>query len=53
MLISEIENSYIKSIVEPGEMVGVIAAQSIGEPTSQMNLDSKYLLVKEEMILVH
>lgn len=42
MLISEIENSYIKSIVEPGEMVGVIAAQSIGEPTSQMSLDSKH-----------
>ena len=42
MLIDEVENSYIKSIVEPGEMVGVIAAQSIGEPTSQMNLDSKH-----------
>ena len=41
-LISEIENSYIKSIVEPGEMVGIIAAQSVGEPTSQMNLDSKH-----------
>ena len=41
-LINEIENSYIKSIVEPGEMVGVIAAQSVGEPTSQMNLDSKH-----------
>jgi DNA-directed RNA polymerase II subunit RPB1 len=42
LLIREIENSYIKSIVEPGEMVGVIAAQSVGEPTSQMNLDSKH-----------
>jgi len=41
-LIDEIENSYIKSIIEPGEMVGVIAAQSVGEPTSQMNLDSKH-----------
>ena len=41
-LINEIENSYIKSIVEPGEMVGIIAAQSVGEPTSQMNLDSKH-----------
>ena len=41
-LIKEIENSYIKSIVEPGEMVGIIAAQSVGEPTSQMNLDSKH-----------
>lgn len=42
LLIEEIEHSYIKSIVDPGEMVGVIAAQSIGEPTSQMNLDSKH-----------
>ena len=41
-LIKEIEESYIKSIVEPGEMVGIIAAQSVGEPTSQMNLDSKH-----------
>ena len=41
-LIDEIENSYVKSIVEPGEMVGVIAAQSVGEPCSQMNLDSKH-----------
>ena len=41
-LMKEIENSYIRSIVEPGEMVGVIAAQSVGEPTSQMNLDSKH-----------
>jgi len=41
-MINDIENSYIKSIVEPGEMVGVIAAQSIGEPTTQMSLDTKH-----------
>jgi|UniRef100_A0A6C0IUM0 DNA-directed RNA polymerase II subunit RPB1 len=41
-LIDDIENNYIKSIVEPGEMVGIIAAQSVGEPTSQMSLDSKH-----------
>ncbi|KAH7649449.1 DNA-directed RNA polymerase III C1 subunit [Cryptosporidium bovis] len=29
---------YMKSIVEPGEAVGAIAAQSIGEPGTQMTL---------------
>ncbi len=41
-MIKDIENSYIKSIVEPGEMIGVIAAQSLGEPTTQMSLDTKH-----------
>ncbi len=40
--------NYNKAIVHPGEMVGMIAAQSIGEPTTQMsmNYDSKYALIK-------
>lgn len=33
-------NNFNKSIVEPGEMVGIIAAQSIGEPTTQMTLNT-------------
>ncbi len=41
-MISDVKKSYIKSIVEPGEMVGVIAAQSLGEPTTQMSLDTKH-----------
>ena len=41
-MIRDIENNYIKSIVEPGEMIGVIAAQSLGEPTTQMSLDTKH-----------
>ena len=41
-LCNEVKLSFIKAIVEPGEMVGVIAAQSLGEPTSQMTLDSKH-----------
>jgi DNA-directed RNA polymerase beta' subunit/intein/homing endonuclease len=32
--------SYKKSIVTPGEMVGMIAAQSIGEPTTQLTLNT-------------
>jgi len=41
-LCNEIKLNYTKSLVEPGEMVGVIAAQSVGEPTSQMTLDTKH-----------
>tara|TARA_B100000035_G_scaffold208152_1_gene178047 strand:+ start:6831 stop:11285 length:4455 start_codon:yes stop_codon:yes gene_type:complete len=32
--------TYKKAIVNPGEMVGMIAAQSIGEPTTQMTLNT-------------
>ena len=31
---------YTKHLAEPGEMTGAIAAQSIGEPTQQMTLNS-------------
>ena len=37
-LINDIKVNFIKALVQPGEMVGIIAAQSIGEPTSQMSL---------------
>ena len=36
MLLETIAINYKRSIVAPGEMVGMIAAQSIGEPTTQM-----------------
>ena len=34
---------YLRSLVEPGEPVGVIAAQSIGEPSTQMTLNTFHL----------
>ena len=37
-MIKEIKMNFIKAVIEPGEMVGIIAAQSIGEPTSQMSV---------------
>jgi DNA-directed RNA polymerase beta' subunit len=37
-MMEEITLAFIKSICEPGEMVGITAAQSIGEPTSQMSI---------------
>jgi len=36
----DIIKSFNKSIVEPGEMVGIIAAQSLGEPVTQLMLKS-------------
>ncbi len=39
-LMENIIIGYKKAIVAPGEMVGMIAAQSIGEPTTQMTLNT-------------
>jgi len=40
MLIETLILNYHKSIVHPGEMVGMVSAQSIGEPTTQMTLNT-------------
>jgi DNA-directed RNA polymerase beta' subunit len=37
ILMETIILSYKRAIVSPGEMVGMVAAQSIGEPTTQMS----------------
>ncbi|MFX1521419.1 MAG: DNA-directed RNA polymerase subunit A'' [Promethearchaeota archaeon] len=37
-IIEEARKAYYKALVEPGEAVGTIAAQSIGEPGTQMTL---------------
>ncbi|KAI1378616.1 beta and beta-prime subunits of DNA dependent RNA-polymerase [Hypoxylon crocopeplum] len=39
-IIGELENRCSRSMVSPGEMVGVLAAQSIGEPATQMTLNT-------------
>ena len=39
-IMATIEMKYYDSLVEPGEMVGPIAAQSIGEPATQMTLNT-------------
>jgi DNA-directed RNA polymerase II subunit RPB1 len=39
-LLDIIVRMYKQAIVNPGEMVGIIAAQSIGEPTTQMTLNT-------------
>jgi len=37
ILLENITVNYKRAVVAPGEMVGMIAAQSIGEPTTQMS----------------
>ena len=39
-LMAEIEFRYLKAQCHAGEMVGVLAAQSIGEPTTQLTLNT-------------
>ncbi|MCJ1449257.1 MAG: DNA-directed RNA polymerase II subunit rpb1 [Stictis urceolatum] len=39
-ILGEIENRFARAAVNPGEMVGVLAAQSIGEPATQMTLNT-------------
>ena len=39
-LLGEIESRFNRALVQPGEMVGTIAAQSIGEPATQMTLNT-------------
>ena len=40
ILLETIVLQYKRAIIAPGEMVGMIAAQSIGEPTTQMTLNT-------------
>jgi intein/homing endonuclease len=49
LLLETITLRYKHALVHPGEMVGVIAGQSIGEPTTQLTLNS---VIYETPILV-
>lgn len=39
-VIGEVETKFNQSVVHPGEMCGTLAAQSIGEPATQMTLNT-------------
>ncbi|KAH9386205.1 DNA-directed RNA polymerase II subunit RPB1 [Nematocida major] len=41
--VDKIRTSFLRSIVSAGEMVGTLAAQSIGEPATQMTLNTFHL----------
>ena len=43
VLLETILLKYKQAVVHPGEMVGVIAGQSIGEPTTQLTLNTFHL----------
>ena len=49
LLVETVFLKYKQALVQPGEMVGVVAGQSIGEPTTQLTLNS---FVYETEILV-
>lgn len=40
LMLLKVKEHYHDSLINPGEMVGIIAAQSIGEPLTQLTLDS-------------
>jgi DNA-directed RNA polymerase II subunit RPB1 len=42
-VIGEIETRFRQALVHPGEMVGAIAAQSMGEPATQMTLNTFHM----------
>ena len=41
-IIDEIVWRFSQSLVAPSEMIGCVAAQSIGEPTTQMTLNTSH-----------
>jgi DNA-directed RNA polymerase II subunit RPB1 len=43
LLLENIHLKFKEALVHPGEMVGVIAGQSIGEPTTQLTLNTFHL----------
>jgi len=39
-IVGNITEQFFNSIIQPGELVGIISAQSIGEPSTQMTLNT-------------
>jgi DNA-directed RNA polymerase II subunit RPB1 len=39
-VLGEVQSRFARSLVNPGEMVGSIGAQSMGEPATQMTLNT-------------
>ncbi|KAF2112045.1 hypothetical protein BDV96DRAFT_498377 [Lophiotrema nucula] len=39
-ILGDVKDRFLRAAVAPGEMVGVLAAQSIGEPATQMTLNT-------------
>ncbi|MCS7126204.1 MAG: DNA-directed RNA polymerase subunit A' [Aigarchaeota archaeon] len=51
--VNEVYREYLKNRVEPGEAVGIVTAQSIGEPSTQLTLRTFHFAgVREQSILL-
>lgn len=48
-ILEQVEHEYLTSKVEPGESVGLISAESIGEPGTQMTLNTFHFAGVAEM----
>ncbi|MEM4637996.1 MAG: DNA-directed RNA polymerase subunit A'' [Candidatus Woesearchaeota archaeon] len=48
-ILEEVYEEYLNSIAEPGESVGLVAAESIGEPSTQMTLNTFHFAGVSEM----
>ncbi|MCC7574126.1 DNA-directed RNA polymerase subunit A'' [Candidatus Woesearchaeota archaeon] len=48
-IMKNVEHEYLKSVSAPGECVGVISAESIGEPGTQMTLNTFHFAGVAEM----
>jgi DNA-directed RNA polymerase beta' subunit len=44
LILKEVYKYFLRAIVNPGEMVGIIASQSIGEPATQMCVDGSEVI---------
>jgi hypothetical protein len=47
-----ISAKFVKSLAQPGESVGIVAAQSIGEPSTQMTLNTFHFAGRGEMNVI-
>ena len=43
------ELKFLQSQIAPGEAVGVLAAQSVGEPSTQMTLNTFHMAGKQDL----
>ncbi|PKA56545.1 DNA-directed RNA polymerase II subunit RPB1 [Apostasia shenzhenica] len=48
-LMNLVQLKYQQSLADPGEAVGIVAAQSVGEPSTQMTLNTFHLAGRGEM----
>jgi DNA-directed RNA polymerase subunit A" len=52
-IINTVKQKFFNAISDPSEMVGVVSAQSIGEPTTQMSIDyESQILIKSSSEII-